>query len=65
MIGAGGRPKPKHFRRVMCEALLTAGSQAAGGNESGETDPPAPAAVVASGSVLPATVVEAAADPAQ
>ncbi len=65
MTCAGGRPKPKHFKRVMCNALLTAGEKAAGGNESCETDTPTPAVAAASGAVPPATVVDAAAGPAK
>ncbi len=65
MTGAGGRPKPKHFKLVMCYVLLTAGEKAACGNESGETDPPASAPAPASEAVLSVTVVDAAAGPAE
>jgi hypothetical protein len=53
------------LKHVMHNALLTPGEKAAGGNESGETNPPAPALVAASGAVPQATVVDAAAGPAE
>ena len=60
MPGSGGRPKPKHFNRVMRDALLTAGEKATGGNASGEPDTPAPVPAAASGAVPQATAVDAA-----
>ncbi len=60
MPGAGGRPKPKHFNRVMREALLTADEKADGSVTSGEPGPLEPVQAAASGAVQQATAVDAA-----
>ena len=55
MSGAGGRPKPKHFKRVMRNAPLAAGDT---------SDPPVPTAAAASDPAPAAEAVDAEAAPA-
>ncbi len=58
--GAGGRPKPKHFKCLMHDEMDTAGGMTAGGCKSSVTDPPLAAAEAASAAAPANAVVDAA-----
>jgi hypothetical protein len=60
MSGTCRRPKPKHFKRLMRDAMETAGVMAAGGGEASTTDPPPVAAAEAVTSALAAAPAAAA-----